>query len=207
MIDVSLPLWLLAVQWTLLIALTALVIIMYRQMGYYLGVSESGTENVGLDIGAAAEAFSYTQVAPEIKGGQRFEPSGRWSLLLFIDPSCSGCERSLAALDALREEGSLMGLQTLIVTGADPRQIAANPSLRKREGLALVEREVAEGIYGIQRVPFAYVVDPAGHVRAKGSADSQAAWRRLTAVSERPPIPLISKAGRQPSLERSSTGG
>jgi hypothetical protein len=125
MIDVSLPLWLLAVQWTLLIALTALVIIMYRQMGYYLGVSESGTENVGLDIGAAAEAFSYTQVAPEIKGGQRFEPSGRWSLLLFIDPSCSGCERSLAALDALREEGSLMGCK---------RRFASRPGVGLKVG-------------------------------------------------------------------------
>jgi hypothetical protein len=207
MTNVTLPLWAVVAQWIVLLSLATLVIVMYRQMGYYLAVSEAGAENLGLDVGALAPAFDYAHAAPETRNGLRFDPLGRWSLLLFIDPACGGCERSLAALDVLRERGLPTESRTLVVTGADARQVASNVSLRDRQELALIAPDVVDHLYRIQKVPFAYVIDPSGRVRAKGTAETQDAWRRLISVAERPTVPLIPTPVMRSQSSESGTGG
>jgi len=60
--NVTLPLWLVVSQWTLLFALAALLFLVYRQIGYLLDLKNLGTERGGLPMGEEAPAFDYTPV-------------------------------------------------------------------------------------------------------------------------------------------------
>jgi hypothetical protein len=206
MTDINVPLWVAVGQWIALLGLATLVIIMYRQMSYYLHVAETGAESLGLDVGAPAPAFEYASIQPN-SAPLRYEPRGGWSILLFVDPACGGCERSLAALDVLRARSLPRDLRVLVVAGASVDRIATHDSLRRRENLALVDVDVAERLYLIQRVPFAYVVDPSGIVRARGIAESQDAWRRLSSVLGRRSIALIPAPAVWPEGDDEGQGG
>jgi hypothetical protein len=206
MTGVTVPLWVAVGQWIALLGLATLVIIMYRQMSYYLYVAKTGAESVGLDVGAQAPAFEYASIRTG-SAPLRYEPRGRWSILLFVDPACSGCERSLAALDSLRERNLPRELPVLVVVAASVDRIATHDSLRRREDLALADVDVAERLYLIQRVPFAYVVDPFGVVRARGVVESHDAWRRLISALDRRSIALNTAPAVRPEGDDEAQGG
>jgi hypothetical protein len=190
--NISLPIWIAAAQWVLLFGLGALVIAMYRQLGYYLQIQRTGAENLGLGIGEIAPAFDFTSPDGTVGTRGRFNPAGQWSLLLFADPRCASCERAVYALEALHRRGDDSRLRTLVVTRASPAQVAAAEAFHATTAeIALVDDDRALDLYRVRQVPFAHVVDPQGIVRAKGVAEDQAALRELLRPVRRPSIPLI----------------
>jgi hypothetical protein len=71
--DITLPLWLVISQWTLLFALGFLIIVMYRQVALLQELKDAGSEREGLSIN---ETDRVDEVSLEI---QR-PPHSRWSL-------------------------------------------------------------------------------------------------------------------------------
>src|SRR5438034_11685266 len=89
--DITLPLWLVVSQWTLLFALGFLIIIMYRQVAFLQRLRDGGSEREGLPIGEKAPVFDYLPVNGRSSSGH-FDPRGSWSLLVFADPTCVSCQ-------------------------------------------------------------------------------------------------------------------
>lgn len=176
---VELPTWIVVAQWTLLIALGFLVVVMYRQMGYYLAATESGSEHLGLAVGHRVAEFDYIAAGKGAGEARRHHFGHGASLLVFVDPFCGGCERSIASLDSLSRSRQLEGVEVRLLTAADPVQVARTPALHEREDIALITADVMERDFRIERVPFAYLIDTDGTVRAKGIAETESAFRRL----------------------------
>jgi thiol-disulfide isomerase/thioredoxin len=183
--NVTLPLWLVVSQWTLLFALAALLFLVYRQIGYLLDLKNLGTEREGLPIGEEAPAFDYTPVNQHISVSTHFEPKGVWSLLLFTDPGCVSCQSALPILERLAPKVE-RPLRTLVVTSAEPAQIAASDAFMTTSiDIGRARDDVASRLYRTHVTPFAYLIDAEGKIRAKGIATDESAMRKIVYGVER----------------------
>jgi hypothetical protein len=178
-VAVTVPLWLMTSQWVLLLALGALVAIAYRQLGYMLRLKDMGSNRDGLPIGGQAVAFAHTPVNhSDGSSHSRFDPYGTWSLLLFADPGCVSCQKAVQALEELAP--TLNTLQVLVVTSSDPVVIEAVEEFRTASvPLSRVSWDVPADLYQTHGTPFAYIIDPAGIIRAKGIAGDKTGFQKL----------------------------
>jgi hypothetical protein len=187
-VDISLPLWLVVSQWTLLFALGFLIIVMYRQVAYLQQLKDSGSEREGLSIGEKAPAFDYTPVNQNRNASARFEPKGRWSLLLFADPGCASCQNTLLALERLAPKVG-QTTRVLVVTSAEPAQIQAADAFRTSSvEISRTRNDVPTKLYRTRVTPFGYLIDPDGLVRAKGIASDESSIRKLVRKGDSTPV-------------------
>ncbi len=193
-VDITLPLWLVVSQWTLLFALGFLVIVMYRQLGFLLRLKDAGTEREGLPIGEKAPAFDYTPVNGSTSLPARFEPIGKWSLLVFVEPGCSSCRSTIPALEQLVPILERR-MRMLVVTSAEPALIAAIDVFRTASvGINRVSKDVPNELYRTRSTPFAYLADPEGIIQAKGVATDESAIRKIMQKADRSIIRVESTA-------------
>ncbi len=192
--DITLPLWLVASQWTLLFALGFLVIVMYRQLGFLLSLRDLGTEREGLPIGEKAPAFGYTPLNGSVSPSARiaFTPKGIWSFLLFVDPGCAGCRGTLPALEQLIPTFE-QGMRVLVVTTAGPILIdEINVFKTASIDIYHVDKDVPNELYRTRSTPFAYLVDPDGIIQAKGVATDEDEIRKIVQKGDRSTIGMES---------------
>lgn len=183
--DISFPLWLVVSQWVLLFALGLLVIVMYRQLGYLLHLKDAGTEQDGLPIGEKAPAFDYTPVNGDRRLPARFEPTGQWSLLAFVEPGCVSCRSTIPALERLVPSFE-QRISIMVVTSAEPALIAAVDEFRAASlGINRVGKDMPDKLYQTRSTPFAYLIDPGGIIRAKGVVTNEPAIRKLVQKVDR----------------------
>ncbi len=187
--DISLPLWVVVSQWVLIFALGCLVIIAYRQLGYVMHLKEIGSEGDGLAIGQQAPTFTYTSLNQAYLP-ERFDPNGKWSLLLFADPGCVSCQNALRALHRLAPE--LTNTQILVVTSADPALVAAVEEFRTASvPISRSERDVPFKLYQTHSTPFMYVIDPKGEIRAKGIVGDESSMRKIVRNANRSVVQVV----------------
>lgn len=186
--DITLPLWLVISQWVLLFALGFLIIVMYRQIGLLEQLKDRGSEREGLPIGERAAPFDYTPVHQSTDASTRFEPGGRWSLLVFADPGCVSCSNTLLALERwLPRLGPLM--HVLVATTAESVQIAAVDAFRTAScEICRIPSDVSSKLYRTGVTPFGYLIDPEGIIRAKGIIVDEASLRKIVSKADRKPI-------------------
>ncbi|HVC75392.1 MAG TPA: hypothetical protein VND96_02625 [Candidatus Micrarchaeaceae archaeon] len=150
----------------LLFALAALVVVVFRQMGYLLRLKGVGTARDGLAAGSRAPGFQFRAST----GGyrlERFEPGGNWTLLVFADPGCVSCESAIDKLEGLRTDAPT-DLQVVIATSLEPSRIAPESRfLTTSIPILHVASDVATKLYQSNSVPLAILVDRAGIVRGK----------------------------------------
>lgn len=183
--DITYPLWLVVGQWTLLFALGFLVIVMYRQVGYLQGLRDVGSEREGLPIGEKAPSFDHSPVNSSISASIHFNPTGRWSLLVFADPGCVSCQNTLRALERLTPKLG-QTVYVLVVTNADPAQIAAVDAFRTASiDISRVNSDVPARLYRTRITPFGHLIDPAGVVRAKGIAADEHSIQKIVRKVDR----------------------
>jgi len=118
----------------------------------------------GLDIGEQAPVF----VARDQYGNAvRLEDfRGQNLLLTFVSPGCPACPKALTALkQVLPDEAGVVGL---IMSGADTEHNRAYAAEQKVDiPLLTVDLDLLKQ-YGVDHVPFVYLLDEAGRVQAKG---------------------------------------
>jgi hypothetical protein len=186
--DITLPLWLVVSQWTLLFALGLLVIVMYRQVAYLQMLKDAGSERDGLPIGERAPSFDCTPINRGTAVPSRFEPAGHWSLLLFADPGCASCETALQALEQLVSTFTPT-LRIQVVTSAEPARITAVETFNTTSfDICRVHHEVSTQLYRARVTPFAFLIDPEGIIRAKGIAGNERSLRNLVRKVDRKPV-------------------
>lgn len=191
--DISLPLWVVVSQWTLLFVLGCLVIVAYRQLGYMLHLKDMGSERDGLPIGEHAPVFAYTPVHQSGSSPRHFDPKGRWSLLLFADPGCVSCQGALRALERLAPEVA-QTMQMLVVTSADPALITAVEEFRTASvAIGRIDRDVPFHLYCTHATPFAYVIDSEGVIQATGIVGNEADIRKMMRKVDRSIVQVVAR--------------
>jgi hypothetical protein len=176
---ITLPLWFVVAQWVLLFALGMLIIILYRQLGFLLHLRDQGTAQEGLPIGERAPSFEYALINENAQAVHHFEPRAVWTLLVFAEPGCVSCKKTIGALEQLTPKFKQQ-LQPLIVTSAEPELIAAVDEFANTPlALGRIDRTVSQRLYRTRSTPFAYLINPDGVVEAKGVVSDETAIRRL----------------------------
>jgi len=189
--NVTLPLWLVVTQWTLLFALGFLIIIMYRQVAFLQRLRDGGSEREGLPIGEKAPAFDYLPVNGR-SSSDHFDPRESWSLLVFADPTCVSCQDALLALEQLAPK-LRHTVRVLVATSADPALIGAVDAFRTTPfSVGRVSSEVPTRLYHTSVTPFGYVIDPEGKIRARGVAADDSSIRKLLRQIDRTPVNVVS---------------
>lgn len=189
---VDLPVWVIVSQWVLLAAFGFFLLLAYRQLGYMLRLKDIGSERDGLPIGANAPAFVHVAINGDSSKEQRFTPHGNWSLLLFADPGCVSCQSALQALERLAP--SLRSTRILVATASTPAVVNAVGTFADASvPVSYVERDVPQKAYRTLTTPFAYVIDPEGVVKTKGTAADERNLRKLSQkIDQRTALPILS---------------
>jgi len=196
-VDITLPLWLVISQWALLFALGFLVITMYRQLGFMLGLKDLGTERDGLPIGEKAPTFDYIPTNRSTSRSVHFEPKGLWTLLVFADPGCVSCQSTMISLERLAPTLK-QTMRVLILTSAVPAQIAAVDAFRTTSlDIGRIDDDVSNKLYHTHTTPFAYLINTEGMIQSKGIATDESAIRKIVHKVNRSVIRVESIASRQ----------
>lgn len=177
---ISIPLWIIVTQWVLLAALALLIVALYRQIGYMIHLKEQQQGQGGLVPGSQAPAFQYVPLLDsDDTSPNLFDPVGKWSLLVFAEPACASCQHALQAIERVAPKWPA-SLRVAVMVTAEPALVASVESFRRaRVPLGHVQSEVVLKDYQTSVTPFAYVIDPAGIVRAKGAVPDESALEKL----------------------------
>jgi methylamine dehydrogenase accessory protein MauD len=167
------------ILWFFVIVLGFLVLVLYRQMGeMYLGTREARTRD-GVRLGSDAPTVHATDLA-----GTRLQiPARRETLLAFVAPDCGPCRKlmpDLVAFTAARPE-----LAVIAIGGADAER---NEQFAREFGtrfpVLTQEQEWISIKYRVRSTPFAFYLDRAGVVRAKGIVNRMTQLEQLVGRGE-----------------------
>ena len=156
------------VLWFLVVVLCVVVVALARQIGtLHLRLGPRGALEVddeGPPLGEAPVAFDATDLtgAPVTIGGP-----GEAQLLLFVSPTCRVCEEVLPATAVVADEGDLV---PYVITDAD--EAGAGRLVDRRSKARFVSSADATRRFGVPGTPYVVILDSAGIVRAKGTANN-----------------------------------
>lgn len=174
--------------WLMVIAEGAALVLALRALGnLYLG-TRAAIERDGLSINSKAPVFSALTLQGRTINSRDFPR--RWSVLIFVLPTCRICREMLPDLDAFAQQVS-PDIGTYVLVRGDPETAEELAGRAPRiEVLAITDR-VAARLYRARVSPYVTVVDPDGVVRAKGVVD------RIDHVAH-----LLAEAGLQNEVTR-----
>jgi len=137
-----------------------------REQGILLPATHQPVPSVGgLEVGAQAPSFSATDY--EGSSVQLEDLQGQQRILAFISPDCSACAGATEALRTLtRDERNLKVLLIGDTNSEANRLYAAERDIQIP--ILTPPPDLAKKVYQIQGVPFVFVIDSAGIIRAKG---------------------------------------
>lgn len=195
---IELPTSLVVLQWVVLSALALFIIVMYRQLGYLLGLLDAMSTGGGLDLNVPAPTFDYER-ALDHGEKSKFVPAGSKSVLLFVDPGCGSCSFAVEQLSkwAHRDDASDLRL-VAVITAPDSALATTHELTNSGLEIARVEPQVPSRLYRVHATPFAYAIDERGMVVARGTVTRQ---RDIAVLVET----LTSTAGS--ATTRSERGG
>jgi methylamine dehydrogenase accessory protein MauD len=159
--------------WLAVLALLVAVIALSRQIGIlYERVAPMGAlmMDSGPKVGEAAPIFELKSL--DGRNVTLGAPSGRGTLLFFLSPTCPVCKKLLPMLKSISAaEASWLDL-VLASDGETPE----HEEFRQRAGLTaypyLLSAELGMK-YRVSKLPYAVLIDEAGHVQAKGLVNSR----------------------------------
>lgn len=164
------------VLWFLVLALTVLLLLLYRQMGeMYLGTRE-GRSRDGIAVGHRAPEFTLLD-----QHGERVSvPGGSPSLIIFGLPTCGPCRKLMPELATFAHE-NVGRIGVYFVAGenvAENREFAGDYNapfpVLTQPGLSVAGR------YKVRSSPFAFYIDADGIVQAKSIVNRLSQLRQLT---------------------------
>jgi hypothetical protein len=125
----TVPVYLVVVQWVLLFTLAALVLVVYRQLGYVFTKAKEPSGPIGPEIGEKATEFEYLQLA---SGEMRHLTPGHGQpvLLAFVDPTCPACEQVVSILGEVAFKDTFEGVRTLLLMSDPPSYLGASNVFR-----------------------------------------------------------------------------
>jgi methylamine dehydrogenase accessory protein MauD len=163
------------VLWVLVLALSAVVLALTRQLGVlHQRIAPAGALmlNRGLTVGEPAPVLELAALdGRELRVGLARD-DGRSTLLLFVSPSCPVCKSLLPAVkSSRRDERSWMD----VILASDGDSAAQREFVRAQglEGIPYVVSAALGLAYQVSRLPFAALLDEQGVLRARGLVNSR----------------------------------
>jgi methylamine dehydrogenase accessory protein MauD len=163
------------VLWVLVLALSAVVLALTRQLGVlHQRIAPAGALmlNRGLTVGEPAPVLELAALdGRELRVGLA-RNDGRSTLLLFVSPSCPVCKSLLPAVkSSRRDERSWMD----VILASDGDSAAQREFVRAQglEGIPYVVSAALGLAYQVSRLPFAALLDERGVLRARGLVNSR----------------------------------
>ena len=163
------------VLWVLVLALSAVVMALTRQLGVlHQRIAPAGALmlNRGLTVGEPAPVLELAALdGRELRVGLA-RNDGRSTLLLFVSPSCPVCKSLLPAVkSSRRDERSWMD----VILASDGDSAAQREFVRAQglEGIPYVVSAALGLAYQVSRLPFAALLDERGVLRARGLVNSR----------------------------------
>ena len=163
------------VLWVLVLALSAVVMALTRQLGVlHQRIAPAGALmlNRGLTVGEPAPVLELAALdGRELRVGLARD-DGRSTLLLFVSPSCPVCKSLLPAVkSSRRDERSWMD----VILASDGDSAAQREFVRTQglEGIPYVVSAALGLAYQVSRLPFAALLDERGVLRARGLVNSR----------------------------------
>jgi len=165
----------LAFQWLLMLALSAVVFALIRQVGIlHQRVAPAGalTISQGVKPGEVAPALDLKTLDGEriTLGGERSD--GRSTLLMFVSPDCPVCAQLIPAVRAIA--GQEAGW--LVVVFASDGASAQHAAFRKAKGLTEFPYVVSMELglrFQVGKLPYAVLLDEGGRLVAQGLTNSR----------------------------------
>jgi methylamine dehydrogenase accessory protein MauD len=163
------------VLWTLLVALTLVVLAMVRQLGIlHERIAPAGALLLqrGLKVGEAAPVVAVVDLDGQSRSIGAAAADNRSTLLVFVSPTCPVCKALLPVLKASRRSERHWLDVILASDGAEEQQrqyVAAN-------GLSEIPYVLSPPLgmaYQVGRLPFAALIDSGGILRARGLINSR----------------------------------
>lgn len=163
------------VLWVLMLALCGLVYALSRQVGVlYRRVAPAGAlaVNSQLAVGDAAPRLDVETLdgRPLVLGG--VPGSDRGLLLFFVDPDCPICKALLPVLASVAKDEDWLD----VVLASDGGELAAHRTFVETQGLKAHPYVVSEMLgrsYGVGKLPYAVLIDPAGRIASLGIVNSR----------------------------------
>lgn len=165
----------LALQWGLLLALSAVVLALVRQIGIlHQRVAPAGalTISQGVRPGELAPPLALQTLdgEPITIGGLR--PDGLSTLLMFVSPDCPVCAQLMPVIRAIaRQEASW-----LAVVFASDGGSSRHAEFRRNKGMTDFAYVVSMELgltYQVGKLPFAVLLDETGRLVAQGLTNSR----------------------------------
>jgi methylamine dehydrogenase accessory protein MauD len=163
------------VLWVLVLALSAVVLALTRQLGVlHERIAPAGALmlNRGLTVGEPAPALEVAALDGRALKVGMARDDGRSTLLLFVSPTCPVCKTLLPAVKSSgRDERSWMDV--ILASDGD---LAAQREFVSAQGLEGVPYVVSAALglaYQVSRLPFAALLDERGVLRARGLVNSR----------------------------------
>ncbi len=171
--------------WVLLLALGLVVLALVRQVGIlHERIAPAGalTINQRVRAGDLAPAMTGVTLTGQLHavGGQR----ERAQLLFFLSPDCPVCKALLPALKSAAAS-ERRWIDTVLLSDGENLDHRAYVA---EQGLAAHPYIVSELIgraYGVAKLPYAVVLDPAGHIASMGMINSREHLDSLFEAKER----------------------
>ncbi len=163
------------VLWVLVLALTAVVLALARQVGVlHERIAPAGALmlNRGLTVGEPAPVLEV----PDLEGRAHRVGSpradGRSTLLLFVSPSCPVCKSLLGAVkSSARDERAWMDV--ILASDGDREEQREFVRTHGLDGVPYVVSAALGLAYQVSRLPFAALLDEQGVLRARGLVNSR----------------------------------
>jgi len=112
---------------------------------------------------------------------------------MFGDPLCISCERALSAIERLQQDDQ--DAYGLVVTYAERRLIEAVSAFRDSPVPIHIVDQASVDAYHVTQTPYLFIIDPSGHVKARGITDTLSGLQRLVIEARRRPLNDIQLVG------------
>jgi hypothetical protein len=163
------PVYLGVAQWAFLFALSVLMVVMYRQLGFAFHRPRASDE-LGPPVGSPAATIEYVRVSDDTV--QHLAPGSEQPVLVaFVDATCPSCERLVDAIGVAYAAGELDGLRVLLLISDPPSYLEVSKSFRQTPvEIGQITKQATVDAYKASATPLLVAIDRAGVVRSAGSA-------------------------------------
>jgi methylamine dehydrogenase accessory protein MauD len=151
------------VLWALVIPLTILNLILFRQMGILIMGTARGIHDSGVPIGKKLPYFEGVSV-DGLKWNINKE-MGSPSLFLFVSPTCSECKKILPDFINITSKYSV---DPVLFIFSDIEEAKDYISKLNYKGRAIVLNSAQGAAIDVSATPFAYAINSQGVVEEKG---------------------------------------
>ncbi|MGH2493356.1 MAG: peroxiredoxin family protein [Ktedonobacteraceae bacterium] len=175
--------------WVLVLIETTLLVLLLRALGELKQGSAFSPHDVsqltGLEVGVQAPSFVASRDNGDAVRLESFR--GRRCILAFVSPDCSACAGTIEAIHRVQQEER--DLAVLVVGGSD---VQKNERYAREHQAQMpiwtAPLSLAMEVYRLPGVPFVFVLDAGGVIRAKGTVNQKEQLQVLVTTAFEPSV-------------------